>query len=366
MTDCSLKLKHFLRSWDSSSVHLHAQGNEGRHGEFINEFKKFDAPCITINAKIYQSTEKIFIQHMASELGLLRVSNMKTFETRLSPLIKDQKSFRCVFLVTNAEELAGFNSLLLQHFLRFVSSNSQKLKLITVSILPWRLIEARLLNFRTNIATIVHRLPEFSTRELDVFASDIPAISKIPTNPMSIQSLAAYLPKNKNPVFLRKLVASRKPQNHGSFQRLPANVALTLICSYMATWNPAASDQRFVGEKSQGKRRNQTRNAQDILDPSAKQFTIDRLKNLYEGMHKSLLAECGVFNANVQIPILLQFGHLERVSDIQNLAKPKFRCSAPYDYVNKIFNEFVKKHTAHLSQKTSTEEFRNYLQHEQL
>jgi hypothetical protein len=35
-----------------------------------------------------------------------------------------------------------------------------------------------------------------------------------------------------------------------TFQRLPANVALVLICSYVATWNPPASDDRFFGEVS--------------------------------------------------------------------------------------------------------------------
>jgi hypothetical protein len=54
-------------------------------------------------------------------------------------------------------------------------------------------------------------------------------------------------------------------------------------------------------------------------------------------MHQNLLAKCGPFDPVVQIPILFQFGHLERVSDIQNLAEPKFRCSAPFDYVEKIF-----------------------------
>jgi hypothetical protein len=56
------------------------------------------------------------------------------------------------------------------------------------------------------MATIVHRLPELNENELVNFAESIPAISKIPNNPMSIKFLTAYLPKNKNPVFLRKLV----------------------------------------------------------------------------------------------------------------------------------------------------------------
>jgi hypothetical protein len=56
------------------------------------------------------------------------------------------------------------------------------------------------------MTTIVHRLPEFNDNELTNIADSIPAISKNPTNPMSIKSLVAYLPKNKNPVFLRKHV----------------------------------------------------------------------------------------------------------------------------------------------------------------
>lgn len=61
----------------------------------------------------------MFIQHVASELGLQRISTMKSLEVRLNPLMKANK-FRCVFVVTNAEELAGFNSLLLHQFLRFI------------------------------------------------------------------------------------------------------------------------------------------------------------------------------------------------------------------------------------------------------
>jgi hypothetical protein len=74
-----------------------------------------------INAKIYQATEKMFMQHIACELGLEHVSCLRTLEMRLCPLMKTNK-FRCVFVVTNAEELAGFNTLVIQQFLRFVSA----------------------------------------------------------------------------------------------------------------------------------------------------------------------------------------------------------------------------------------------------
>lgn len=34
-------LRRYLRDWNGSATHLHAQGNEGRHDEFLVEFKKY-------------------------------------------------------------------------------------------------------------------------------------------------------------------------------------------------------------------------------------------------------------------------------------------------------------------------------------
>lgn len=118
------------------------------------------------------------------------------------------------------------------------------------------------MNYCTSFARVLCRLPGFTEEELAKIALTIPEISSNPISSMSVQSLRAYLPKNMNPIFLKKIVgllcmhsivfyvAARRLQNDECFQRLPANVALALICSYMATWNPSTTDQRFVGEVS--------------------------------------------------------------------------------------------------------------------
>lgn len=146
------------------------------------------------------------------------MSNMAVLEAYLSYLM--MSDFRCVFVFTNAEEMSGFSSLLIQNFLKFISmvsilnvtvqfvlQNPKNMKLLTISTLPWNFIEARLLNFRTSIDAVVHRLPGFTSEELTKAASSISGVSSNPTDPTSIQSLAAYLPKNKNPIFLKKLVS---------------------------------------------------------------------------------------------------------------------------------------------------------------
>jgi hypothetical protein len=79
-------------------------------------------------------------------------------------------------------------------------------------------------------------------------AENIEGVSNNPMNPMSVNMLAAYLPKNLNSIFLRKVVASRQSNDGNNFQRLPANVALALICSYLASWNSASTDHRFFEE----------------------------------------------------------------------------------------------------------------------
>lgn len=38
----NMRLNRFLRDWSGTCIHLHAQGNEGRHEEFLNNFKKFE------------------------------------------------------------------------------------------------------------------------------------------------------------------------------------------------------------------------------------------------------------------------------------------------------------------------------------
>jgi len=353
------KLGRFLRDWSGIACHLHAEGNEGRHDAFLEEFYKFEAAHVVINAKVYTS-EKIFSRHISNELGLPQLNNIRGLESKLKDEMKE--SFKCVFVVTNAEDLSKYSAQFLSHFLRLISTTSRNLKLITLSILPWKMIESRMLNFRTSFSTIVCQLPDFTKDELSNMSVDIKGVSQRPTDPMSVKSLIAYLPKNLNPVFLRRFVVSRNLQgDSGSFQRLPSNVALTLIGSYLATWNPASTDQRFFGEKGTGRRRANVKRVKEFKEATAKQFTVQRLGFLYDALKNSLLAtKCGNFQANAQIPILLQFGHLEQVSDSKNLIQPKFRCSAPLDYVEKIFNEFVKKHTVNTGKSTG-DELRHYL-----
>lgn len=43
-----LNLKHFLRDWSGTCIHFHAQGNEGRHEEFLSEFMKFRVSAVLL------------------------------------------------------------------------------------------------------------------------------------------------------------------------------------------------------------------------------------------------------------------------------------------------------------------------------
>lgn len=76
-------------------------------------------PHVLVNSKIYKGSEKFFIQYLADELGFPKMSNMAVLEAYLSYLMTSD--FRCVFVFTNAEEMPGFSSLLIQNFLKFIS-----------------------------------------------------------------------------------------------------------------------------------------------------------------------------------------------------------------------------------------------------
>jgi hypothetical protein len=73
-----------------------------------------------INAKIYQASEKIFVQHIAKEWGLVKVVSMNSLEKKFDAMIDKTDHFHCVFVITNAEDLGNYKSSLLQHFFSFL------------------------------------------------------------------------------------------------------------------------------------------------------------------------------------------------------------------------------------------------------
>jgi hypothetical protein len=45
--------RRFFADWSGNSVHLHGQGNEGRHDEFLTKFKEHEVRKSNLSVLVY-------------------------------------------------------------------------------------------------------------------------------------------------------------------------------------------------------------------------------------------------------------------------------------------------------------------------
>ncbi|KAI6233403.1 Origin recognition complex subunit 5 [Aphelenchoides fujianensis] len=365
--------RRFLRN-TFLQCHLHVQGDEARHAEFVRDVAapvaaEFGYTLVDHNLRTFpvKDPEKPWSLEVFRSFDFGGVADLRGLAACLDQWREENPRGKVLFLMRNAEEFGEFSQKFVQHLFSVVHHRLHFVKLITVGHMSWPLIAASKIKYP--LAGGVSRtvvLPNFTMNELVEHCRERGIVKNAKEGGLLLNTFKPYLPKNMSPIFLQKPPTAQPeladhvydfvpdPHVQSDFQTMPSQSSLCLMAAYFASYNPKDTDERFFGEKSTEKRtkRELTRVRPNLHELGARPFTLDRLQHLYDRLFRFLIVvdEVGRLDVKKQIAYLLHLGYVERASDVHNLQCPKFRCTATLDSVEQIAAFFVEKFT----QKTGT------------
>ncbi|CAD5226186.1 unnamed protein product [Bursaphelenchus xylophilus] len=390
-------IKRFLRDKSGICFHLHVQAQKLHLEKLNSEMKPFvtdDVVLLRLNLCLFMGNDKEVLQEIGRALDF-PVSSVRVLEEVLDLYFGENPEKKLIFIMNNAEEMSQLKFSFIKELFFSFKERRDKIKVISVSTLPWMLV-ADSFDELLHHSTISYKFERFSQSDVEALCMEAAIQKNLKVESKLLRYVINLLPKNQDPFIIGKYVVKileraqhenlisivgktdqwngivkrildNKPRTRLSvqpiFDRLPHVASLTLIAAYFASYNPPSTDKRYFGERATGKRRAHQRTVvrENFHETGPKPFTLERLSILYSLLKGILLAECGDLDVNVQIPLLVYRGHLEKVSDIQNIILPKFRCVAPFDYVDLVKNDFIKLATKKTGTKEDYFDLRQYL-----
>ncbi|CAD5218754.1 unnamed protein product [Bursaphelenchus okinawaensis] len=389
-------VERFARDSSGICFHLHVHGQKIHLDTLTDELKDGNGDtlaAVTLHLRLFLGNEKEVFQFIGEHFGA-QVSSVRVLDEVLNLYFGDNPKTTLLILIRDAEEFNQFRFGFLKELFFACKERKGKVKLITMGCFPWKLISDGLKErFYHNI--MHYKFEPMSTQMLEIYCMRGVTKNGLDYDIKTIRYVLSLLPKNLDPFvaqrFLIKILQRAKIEDVTSivkndqwnsivkrivdskpkaqltaqpvYDKLPHIAALTLIASYFASYNPPSTDKRYFGEKASCKRRATQRTVvrENYHETGPKPFTLERLCSLYTSLKAAMIAECGDIDVRVHVPFLLHRGHLEKVSDIHNVAIPKFRCVAPFDYVNLVKDEFLKHATKKTNTKDDNFDLRQYL-----
>ncbi|KAI6204617.1 hypothetical protein M3Y94_00696400 [Aphelenchoides besseyi] len=383
MEESREKTKNFLRN-HFFGTHLHVEGNEFLHGEFIETIltditnqQGYELVVSNLRGFSSKDPERVWTQRLYDRFDFSGTANLRSLAVCFDDWHSEDNDRRCVIVLQNAEELGAFVQKFTQQLFSIVHERLNFLKLITLSHMSWEALASSMIKYPLRSVSMQTRLPLSLKDQLkeEIKERGWDQNRKVPL----LNVINSYMPRNLTPMFLNEPKSkdstsysefvydfAPQPSEPTSYQTMSAQSTLLLMAAYFASYNPKDTDERFFGEKGSTKRptkRLLTSSRPNLHELGPKSFHLDRLSHLYSRLCAILLLDDSFndLNLKVQIPFLLHTNYLERTSNVNNLTNPKFRCSCSLASIEKISNLFVEKFALKLGNRSDKFRMKDYL-----
>ncbi|KAI6210243.1 hypothetical protein M3Y96_00307300 [Aphelenchoides besseyi] len=266
MEESQEKTNNFLRN-RFFGTHLHVEGNEFLHSEFIGKIltdiaNQHGYELVVSNLRGFSSKnpERVWTQRLFDRFDFCGTADLRSLAVCFDDWHSEDDDRRCVIVLQNAEELGAFVQKFTQQLFSIVHERFNFLKLITLSHLSWEALASSLIKYPLRSVSMQTRLPLSLKDQLkeEIKERGWDNNRKIPL----VNVINSYMPRNLTPMFLSEptskdstsyseFVYDFAPQPSGptSYQTMSAQSTLLLIAAYFASYNPKDTDERFFLER---------------------------------------------------------------------------------------------------------------------
>ncbi|VDM24602.1 unnamed protein product [Toxocara canis] len=377
------QIEALLCSKCSNLTHIHLYGLPSTNRDLVlNEAVFVHVNCVLVEGSSRCLCQEIISRLPDSSVGY-RINSLQQLFDHIESLLDLHATAKILAIVfTYAEALLRFSSTYLRALFASPKKYSGRVKLVTVSHLPWsnfesveRLSEPLQFAFRSlskdELLHILCKKVQYGEKFLRLILDTVYQVcrdakqlehlvetfwkqneqickvfceSETQTTSADYKALQPKLRRCCEDLFYRFDTHSIH-QVGGDLVSLPSCVKFLLIAAYCASYNPSSTDRRFF-TKNHGKQKRKSVAANRDRNDSAhecgpKSFDLQRLLFIYLSfleMYGVRKTSCS--DIHTQVCELCRMGYLSKTSADSNLDIPKFKCVASFETLSRIAEYF--------------------------